>query len=79
MARESVSGTSAGELPMEFLQVLKEVKYPINRNEIVDQARSIGVAPEILMDLGMIPDKKYNSADEIMKSYKERVSKAARQ
>jgi hypothetical protein len=32
-----------------------------------------------LADLGMLPDKEYKSADEIMKAYEERVSKAARQ
>lgn len=71
------SGTSSEELPMEFRNLLKEIKFPVKRNELVDQARG-KVSDETLADLGMIPDKQYSSADEVKHAYKERVSKAAR-
>jgi hypothetical protein len=32
------SETSSGELPMEFRNLLKEIKFPVKRNELVDQA-----------------------------------------
>jgi len=71
------SGTSSEELPMEFRNLLKETKFPVKRNDLVDQARG-KVSDETLEDLGMIPDKQYSNADEVMKAYIERVSKAAR-
>lgn len=77
MARESASGTSAGRIPEEFQNVLKEMKFPVKRSELVDQARG-KVSDETLVDLGMLPDKEYSSADEVMRAYEERVSKAAR-
>jgi hypothetical protein len=77
MERGSKSGTSRGEIPIEFQNVLKEINFPAKRNEIVDQARG-KVSDETLVDLGMLPDKQYSSADEVMKAYQERVSKAAR-
>jgi hypothetical protein len=71
------SETSSGELPMEFRNLLKEIKFPVKRNELVDQARG-KVSDETLADLGMILDKQYSNADDVMKAYTERVSKAAR-
>ena len=71
------SGSSSEELPMEFRNLLKEMKFPCKRNEIVDQARG-KVSDETLADLGMLPDKQYSSADEVTRAYIERVSKAAR-
>lgn len=78
MERGSKSGTSAGTIPMEFQNVIKEVKFPINKNDLINKARG-KVSDETLEDLGMLPDKEYKSADEVMKGYEERVSKAARQ
>jgi len=77
MERGSKSGTSREEIPIEFQNVLKGINFPAKRNEIVDQARG-KVSDETLVDLGMLPDKQYSSADEVMKAYQERVSKAAR-
>lgn len=79
METRSTGGRVAETLPPEFQSVLKDMKYPIKRNDIVDQARKSGVTPEILVDLGMLPDKEYKSADEVKKAYEERVSKAAEQ
>jgi hypothetical protein len=77
MERGSRSGTSAGEIPMEFQNLLSEIKFPVKRNDLVDQARG-KVSDETLEDLGMLPDKQYSSANEVLKAYEERVSKAAR-
>ena len=78
MERGSASETSAGKIPMEFQNILKEIKFPVKRNGLVDQARG-KVSDETLEDIGMLPDKQYSGADEVEKAYEERVSKAARQ
>jgi hypothetical protein len=78
MESKSSARDTAGTIPMEFQNILKEMEFPIKRNDLVDKAKG-KVSAETLGDLGMLPDKQYSSADEVMKAYEERVSKAARQ
>ncbi|HZY24872.1 MAG TPA: DUF2795 domain-containing protein [Bacteroidales bacterium] len=77
MESKSSARDTAGTIPKEFQNILKEMKFPIKRNDLVDKAKG-KVSDETLEDLGMLPDKQYSSADEVMKAYEERVSKAAR-
>ena len=49
------------ELPMETQEILKNIAYPANRNDIIGQAKESGAIPDILRELGMLPDKQYNS------------------
>lgn len=53
------------ELPVEIQKMLKNLDFPIDRNGIIEQARKNKAIPDILRELGMLPDKKYNSAEDI--------------
>lgn len=53
------------ELPMEIQKMLKDLDFPIERNVIIEQARKSKAIPDILRELGMLPDKKYNSTEDI--------------
>jgi len=53
------------ELPVEIQKMLKNLDFPIDRNGIIEQARKSKAIPDILRELGMLPDKKYNSAEDI--------------
>ncbi len=53
------------ELPMETQEILKNIDFPVKRNEIIEQARKGRATPDILQELGMLPDKKYNSAEDV--------------
>lgn len=53
------------ELPMEAQEILKNIEYPVKRNDIIEQARKSEAIPDILRELGMLPDKKYNSAEDV--------------
>ncbi|AKB51425.1 hypothetical protein MSBRW_2172 [Methanosarcina barkeri str. Wiesmoor] len=53
------------ELPVEIQKMLKNLDFPIERNGIIEQARNSKAIPDILRELGMLPDKKYNSAEDI--------------
>ncbi|MGB9939175.1 DUF2795 domain-containing protein [Methanosarcina sp.] len=64
MENES-KGESIKELPLEIQEILKNTDFPVNRNEIIEQERKRGAIPDILRGLGMLPDKEYNSAEEI--------------
>lgn len=53
------------ELPVEIQKMLKNLDFPIDRNGIIEQARKNKAIPDILRELGMLPDKKYNSVEDI--------------
>ena len=77
MKSGSTSDT-AGTIPMEFQNILKEIKFPIKRIDLVEQSRKKGASDQLLEDLGMLPDKQYSSADDVMREYEKRVSSEAR-
>ena len=62
METKSKSGFIA-ELPVETQEILN-ISYPVKRNEIIGQARKSGAIPDILRELGMLPDRQYNSAED---------------
>jgi len=53
------------ELPLEIQKVLNNLDFPIERKEVIEQARKSKAIPDILRELGMLPDKKYNSAEDL--------------
>ncbi|KKG07467.1 MULTISPECIES: DUF2795 domain-containing protein [unclassified Methanosarcina] len=53
------------ELPVETQKILKNIDFSIKRNDIIEQARKSGAIPDILQELGMLPDKKYNSTEDV--------------
>lgn len=64
METESKSGFIT-ELPVETQEILKNIAYPVKRNDIIEQARKSGAIPDILRELGMLPDKEYNSLESV--------------
>jgi len=66
METESKGG-SIEELPMETQEILKNTDFPVNRNDIIEQARMRGAILDTLVELGMLPDKNYNSAEDVAK------------
>jgi Protein of unknown function (DUF2795) len=52
---------------METQEILKNTDFPVNRNDIIEQARMRGAIPDTLVELGMLPDKNYNSAEDVAK------------
>ncbi len=64
METESKAG-SINELPMEIQEILKNTDFPVSRNNIIKQERKRGAIPDILQGLGMLPDREYNSAEDV--------------
>lgn len=55
-------------VPMDIQHVLQNIKFPAKKNDIIQQARSSGAMTDPLLEnLGMLPDKEYTSADEVVK------------
>lgn len=53
------------ELPIETQEILKSIDFPVKRNNIIEQARKNESTPDILQELGMLPDREYNSAEDV--------------
>ena len=53
------------ELPMGAQKILQSMDFPVKRNEIIAQAKKSGALPDILRELGLLPDKQYNNAEEV--------------
>lgn len=53
------------ELPVRTQKVLKGIDFPVKRNEIIKQAKESGAISNTLLELGMLPDKKYDSAGDV--------------
>jgi hypothetical protein len=60
-----IKGSSIKELPMEIQEILKNIEFPVKKNDIIEQERKSGAIPDILRELGMLPDKEYNSAEDV--------------
>lgn len=61
------NGGSIRELPIEIQNLLKSTDFPVEKKDIIEQERKRGAIPDILRELGMLPDKKYNSAEDVAK------------
>lgn len=55
------------ELPMETQEILKNTDFPVKRNDIIEQARKSEATPDILVELGMLPEKEYTSSEDLAK------------
>lgn len=53
------------ELPMETQEILKSIHFPVKRDDIIEQARKSEATPDILQELGMLPEREYNSAEDV--------------
>ncbi len=66
METDSKDG-SIKKLPMEIQKILANIDFPVNRKDIIEQERKSGAIPDILQELGMLPDRKYDSAEDVAK------------
>lgn len=64
MENETKSGFIT-ELPMEAQKILRSMDFPVERNDIIAQAKKSGAIPDILRELGLLPDRQYNTAEEV--------------
>lgn len=55
------------ELPIEIREVLKNTEFPVKKNDIIKQARKSKATPDILVELGMLPEKEYTSLEDVAK------------
>jgi hypothetical protein len=53
------------ELPVKIQEILKSMDFSVTRDDIIEQARKSGAIPDILRELGMLPNKNYNSTEDI--------------
>ncbi|MDB5785533.1 DUF2795 domain-containing protein [Caballeronia mineralivorans] len=49
----------------EIVQVLRDLKYPANKDGIVDAARAAGVSNDVIAVFDGLPEQDYASADAV--------------
>ena len=49
----------------EITQVLRDLKYPANKDAIVDAARAAGVSNDVIAVFNGLPEQDYASADAV--------------
>lgn len=52
-------------LPVKTQEILNSIDFPVRRNDIIEQVRKSGAISDILREVGMLPDKKYNSIEDV--------------
>jgi len=55
------------DLPQEMQKILKNIYYPVKRNEIIEKEKKNAAIPDVLVELGMLPDKQYDSPEDVAK------------
>jgi ABC-type antimicrobial peptide transport system ATPase subunit len=58
-------GGNTKELPREMQKILKSIDFPVSKKDLIEQEKKSEAIPDILRELGMLPDKKYNSAEDV--------------
>ena len=53
------------ELPIEIKEIIKNTDFPVSRNEIIEREKKRAAIGDILRILGMLPDKEFNSAEDL--------------
>lgn len=53
------------ELPVETQKILKNMDFPVKRKDIIEQAKESRTTPDILQELGMLPDRKFDNAEDV--------------
>ena len=54
---------------VEIRNVLKNIQYPLNKEEVIQKAIKHGASYQILDDLKNIPDREYTSTNDIVKEF----------
>ncbi|GCE26439.1 hypothetical protein KDA_19230 [Dictyobacter alpinus] len=54
--------------PGQIDQILNALPYPISKQNLIDMARQRGVNDQMISMLEKLPDKTFNSADDIKNS-----------
>lgn len=56
--------------PVEVQKFLKDIEYPVKKNDLIQQAKKNGVSQEELAVLEKLPDKEYTNSADISKELK---------
>ena len=55
---------------------LRNINYPVDKNELVNYARKLNVPEDMMRNLDKLPNQKFNSPDDIRKSMGEVSSRS---
>ncbi len=55
--------------PAQIRKFLKDVEYPVKKQDLIEQAKKNNASNEVLQDLNRIPDKEYTGAKDIDREF----------
>ncbi len=55
--------------PAQIRKFLKDVEYPVKKQDLIEQAKKNNGSNEVLQDLNRIPDKEYTGATDIDREF----------
>lgn len=67
---QQASSTEIQSGLQKAVQAFQEMKYPVTKNQLLDKAKSLNARSEVIQAIETIPDKRYNSASEILQEFK---------
>jgi len=54
---------------VEVLNILKDLHYPLKKQNLIQQAIKHGASRNIIEDLKSIPDREYTSSDNVIREF----------
>ena len=59
----------SGDSPATVQKYLKGIDYPVNKQDLVDQAKKNGAPQEVVQELQKFPNQEFNGPQDIAKAY----------
>ncbi len=56
--------------PVEVQKTLKNIDYPVMKQDLIEHAKKHGASSDVLEDLENLPEKEYTNAADVSKEFK---------
>lgn len=56
--------------PVQVQKFLKDINYPVKKQELIEHAKKNKASNEVLQDLEKLPEKQYTNAADVSKEFK---------
>jgi hypothetical protein len=56
--------------PVQVQKFLKDINYPVRKNDLIEHAKKKNASIEVLQDIAKLPDKEYTNAADVSREFK---------
>ena len=64
-----MSSGQSGMSPASMEKYLKGINFPVNKQKLVEQAKTNGAPNEVINTIQRLPEEKFNSSADVTKAY----------